>query len=732
MRNTTTDPLRRRRGLFSVLVTLSLSVAVAACGGGGGDAGDVEPPSPAPGGTGTGAGGIPIFWAIYEWNVDAGAALAVRQTDDGGFVSAGYQIAGFNFGTPPDFFIQKTNDLGVRQWSRRVPWAGGGIAYDVRPTADGGYIVAGAGGTSSASTVVLMKLDANGNIAVGWPRTYGEPLAGQESAATVLPINGGTDGYLVAGSADAGPLYVLRLGAAGDVLWEKFDYGEFCGGGGRGMSAAITLTADVNYVIAGTTGCSQWAGFLLKIAAANGNELWRRMIDDANVTAYTGLTAVVETADQSLVAAGLTGSDCGPGVSGTCDALVVKTDAAGNELWRRRYGGAAKDGANGVAVAGDGSYLVAGFSHSYGGAIQDPALSFLWMDAMLLKITPDGATVWQKIKGLRPRGADGANAIIATADGGFAIGGSSGGDVMLAKFDANGTTVYLGDSYDLTINVPATQGAIDFNNAVDVAGTGAYGLILPREVGGALLDRLIAASGGAAPSTFCSSGTYAFSPAVPATLVAGGSYAVTFTDCVFGPSGSEQLRINGGATLLVDAVSGAPASGTYEMQMTANSLALTVATVGTTTVQEFAGGLQIARTATGGNFVETVSSPTGVTLAVTETSGGNPVRAATYGPFTIGYTVPTTGSYSVGVAGNQVTAAAGGNTFAISVLQPILLASSGAQPASGKYRLTAQDNSRLTATITSGTGDSTVALAVDTDSDGSDDGTLSVPWDFVY
>jgi hypothetical protein len=717
---------------LSVLVTLFLAVAVAACGGGGADGGDVEPPPPAPGGTGTGAGGAAIFWTIYEWNVDAGAALAVRQTDDGGYVSAGYQLNGFNFSLPPDFFVQKVNALGARQWSRRIPWPGGGTAHDVRPTGDGGYIVAGTGGTDAASTVVLFKLDANGNVAAGWPKTYEPPPEGREDAAAVLPINGGNDGYLVAGSAEAGPLYVLRLNAAGDKLWEKFDYGEFCGGGGRGSSTAMTPTADGNYVIAGRTGCSQWAGFLLKIAAANGNELWRRIIDDTNVTAYTGLTALVETSDQSLVAVGLTGSDCGGTVSGTCDALVVKTDASGNEAWRRRYGGAGKDGANGVAVARDGSYLVAGFSHSYGGAIQDPTQPYLWMDAMLLKIAPDGTTVWQKIKGLRPRGADVANAIIATADGGFAVGGSSGGDVMLAKFDANGETVNLGATYDLTITVPATQGAIDFNNAVDVAGTGAYGLILPREVGGALLDRLIAASSGAAPSTFCSSGTYAFDPAVPATLTAGGSYQVTFTDCVFGAPGGEQLRIGGSTTLLVDAVSGTPASGTYEMQMTANSLALTVATVGTTTVQEFAGGLRIARTATGGDFVETVSSPTGVTLAVTETSGGNPVRAATYGPFSIGYTVPTTGSYSVGAAGNQATAAASGNTFTIVVLQSIMLASSRAQPASGNYRLTAQDNSRLTATITGGAGDSTVALAVDTDSDGTDDGTLSVPWDFVY
>jgi hypothetical protein len=731
MKTWTDVPVRRGTGLVRALAALFTAAAMVACGGGGGGGGDVEPPPPPPGGTGTGAGGVPIFWTIYEWNVDAGSALTVRQTADGGFVAAGFQYTGFNFAQPPDFFIQKTSNLGVRQWSRRIPWTGGGFAYDVRQTADGGYIVVGSGGSGSGMTIVLLKLNADGSTAGGWPKTYDQ--AGGESAAAVLPINGGSDGYLLAGSSDAGPLYVLRVDAAGTVMWQKLNYTEFCGGGGRGSSAAMTRTADGNYVIAGKTGCFQWAGFLLKIDAANGNEIWRRLFDDANATAYTDLVAVVETADQSLVAAGQSGSDCGPVLSGTCDALVIKTDSAGNETWRRRYGGAAKDGAYGVALAADGSYLVAGYSHSYGGAIQDPMQSYLWMDAMLVKIAPDGTTVWHKIKGQRPRSADDARAIVATADGGFAIGGQSGGDVMLAKFDANGDTVNLGALYDLTLTVPATQGVVNFGNAVDVASTGAYGLILPREVGGALLDRLIAASGGAQPSTFCTGGgTYAFNPAVPATLVAGGSYALTFTDCVIGPAGGEQLRVNGGATLLVDSVTGAPASGNYTAQMTASNLALSIATVGTTSVQDFAGGLRVARTATGGNFAEIVSAPAAVTLAVSE-SGGTSTRAATYGPFSIRYTVPTSGAYSVGAAGDLVTAASGGNTFEISVLQPMVLASSDAQPSSGSYRLRAQDNSRVTVTISAGTGgESSAALAIDTNGDGTDDGTLSVPWDFVF
>jgi hypothetical protein len=717
-------------GFARPLMMLIAAFSIAACGGGGGGGDNVEPPPPPPGGSGTGADGVPTFWRISDWNVASGAAYSLRQTDDGGFVAAGFEATGFS-GAPPDLYVLKSDNHGVAQWSKRIPSTGGGIAYDVRQTADG-YVVAGTGNTTGVSTVMLVKLDSAGNVAAGWPKTSYGP-AGAKGAFALQAINDGKDGYLVVGAAEAGPLYVLRVDGAGTQLWEKFNYAEFCGGGGRGEGRSITSTYDGNFVIAGRTGCSQFAGFLLKINGTNGNEMWRSMFDDANVALYTELTAVVETGDHSLVAVGATGSDCGPNVTGTCDALVIKADSAGNELWRRLYGGAAKDGASGVALAADGSYLVAGYSYSYGGAIQDPSMSFLWSDAMLLKITPNGATTWQKIKGLRPRGADVANTIATTTDGGFAIGGSSGGDPMIAKFDKNGDTVNLGASYDLTINVPTTQGTITFNNAVEVAGVGALGLIVPHQVGGALLDRLIAASGNSLPSDFCTGGgTYTFTPGT-ITFAVNASYAITFANCVIGPAGGEQNRINGGATLSIDAVTGTPASGgTYTLQMTVSSLSLVIDEPATSLAQNYSGGLRIARNASPTSVADTLSSPTSVTLGVTESSSGVTTRSVAYGAMNVHTTVPASGAFSVGQPGDILTANSGGNTFTVTVLQPIVLAAPSAQPNGGSYKVTAGDNSRLTAIITSGATESTAALAVDTNGDGTDDGTLSVSWDFIY
>jgi hypothetical protein len=219
---------------------------------------------------------------------------------------------------------------------------------------------------------------------------------------------------------------------------------------------------------------------------------------------------------------------------------------------------------------------------------------------------------------------------------------------------------------------------------------------------------------------------------VPATLVAGVSYTLTFTNCMAGSS-ADAIRINGSGVLTVDSVSGVPSSGTYALQMTATSIALTVDEPGTTPLlsQNFVGGLRIARTATGGNFAETATAPLGVTLNVAESSGSTVLRTAAYGPFSVRYTISTSGDVSIGQAGDSATVTSGSNSFTIGVVTAISVPASG-QPPAGVYRVTAQDNSRLTATLSISGTDSSAALAIDTNGDGTDDGTIAVPWDFIY
>jgi len=195
---------------------------------------DHAPPPPAPGGTGTGADGVPIFWRVFGYNVAYGRSHAVSATADGGFVAAGFQSVDSG---PNDLHVVKTDGAGAVQWERRIPVA----------------------------RAVMLRLDADGNPLGGWPKVFGD--AGT-AAFGMLAVNGGADGYLLTGVSGPDP-YVLRVGATGELLWANTGYAPFCPGGGA-IGAAITATSDGGYVIAGRTGCFDWAGFLLKIEPAGG------------------------------------------------------------------------------------------------------------------------------------------------------------------------------------------------------------------------------------------------------------------------------------------------------------------------------------------------------------------------------------------------------------------------------------------------------------------------------
>ena len=75
-----------------------------------------------------------------------------------------------------------------------------------------------------------------------------------------------------------------------------------------------------------------------------------------------------------------------------------------------------------------------------------------------------------------------------------------------------------------------------------------------------------------------------------------------------------------------------------------------------------------------------------------------------------------------------MTTGSASGALTVTVPQPVQAASLGNAPNSGSFQITAQDNSSLTGTVTSGG----VTLAIDTNADGTVDGTIATTWDFLY
>jgi gliding motility-associated-like protein len=113
------------------------------------------------------------------------------------------------------------------------------------------------------------------------------------------------------------------------------------------------------------------------------------------------------------------------------DAWVVKYSSAGAVEWKKSYGGSMEDGAKSIINTTDGGYLFVGYTHSNDGDILADGNNSLYnSDVWVVKINNAGVIQWQKTFG--GAAPDQANALSATADGGFVFAGvtqSTDGDV---------------------------------------------------------------------------------------------------------------------------------------------------------------------------------------------------------------------------------------------------------------------------------------------------------------
>ena len=114
------------------------------------------------------------------------------------------------------------------------------------------------------------------------------------------------------------------------------------------------------------------------------------------------------------------------GNHGSHDYWVVKLDAAGNILWQKALGGTGTDVAQAITASADGGYVVAGYTGSTNGDVTGNHGS---SDYWVVKLDAAGNILWQKALG--GTGIDQAYAITASADGGYVVGytQSNDGDV---------------------------------------------------------------------------------------------------------------------------------------------------------------------------------------------------------------------------------------------------------------------------------------------------------------
>jgi TolB-like protein len=323
-----------------------------------------------------------------------------------------------------DFFLVKTDANGNVQWAKTYGQTNWDRAHFVQQTPDGGYIVGGriSPVTAAIDDVLLIKTDANGNII--WAKTYGG--SNDEDVFSFQQTSDG--GYIVVGhtnSFGAGnfDFFLTKTDANGNLQWAK-TYG-----GTSGEEAySVQQTSDGGYIVAGATS-SFGAGsfdFLLIKTDANGNIIWAKTYGG---TSGDKAYSVQQTSDGGYIVAGATSSFGAGGL----DFLLIKTDANGNIIWAKTYGGSNDEDVFSFQQTSDGGYIVVGHTNSFG------AGNF---DIFLIKTDANGNLQWAKTYG--GTSYDYAYSVQQTSDGGYIVAGATSSfgagsfDFLLIKTDANG------------------------------------------------------------------------------------------------------------------------------------------------------------------------------------------------------------------------------------------------------------------------------------------------------
>jgi hypothetical protein len=193
-----------------------------------------------------------------------------------------------------------------------------------------------------------------------------------------------------------------------------------------GVGNCVIETSDSCYVIVGskedTLGNSD-----LRLIKVNGlgDSLWSKTLGESG---YDIGNSVRQTPDDGFIILGST-SSYGTGKE---DIWLIKTDANGNTLWTKTFGGDSSDVGNSIQFTNDGGYIIVGTTTSYGAGGED---------AWLIKTDSNGIVEWTKTFGDT---ADDQGYCIqkTTTDAGYVIGGGSEsyGGIWLIKTDHNGDT----------------------------------------------------------------------------------------------------------------------------------------------------------------------------------------------------------------------------------------------------------------------------------------------------
>lgn len=337
---------------------------------------------------------------VWEYTFDAGGseltdiAYSIRQTTDGGYVVAG-ETTNLSLGCI-DLAVLKLNSAGELQWTRVYGGDNFDGARSIVETSDSGFFVAGY--TDSYSTGLydywLLKLDEDGTMTSpeAMAVTYGYESRNETAYAARQCFSGGApDGYVVAGTVE---------------------YERDAGGYPEPVSEALVQKVNIDFT-------EVWS-----------NQFGAENADETGFNADNSVNTIEQTSDDGYILTGWT-DYTGLGVS---DLWVVKLTSGGEKEWEKSYDAGYTDRGYSIKQVSGGGYIAAGSRYNYEAGDYD-----FW----ILKLDGEGELQWDMTYNGNDGSEDEIRSICQTQDGGYVFTGNTqsftGEDyVIIMKLDSSG------------------------------------------------------------------------------------------------------------------------------------------------------------------------------------------------------------------------------------------------------------------------------------------------------
>lgn len=267
-----------------------------------------------------------VLTAQSTWQTAGGGtqhevAGAVEITSDGGYIGVGTRMDTIT--GDHSIWLAKSNIEGVL-WERQLETLGNDSGHCVRPTADGGFVIAGTTSVQGAANALLL-VKTNSSGVVTWAKTFAGSLTTGPFASVRQTVDGG---YILTGFRDNGPGFVrggvlVRTDPSGNLLWSKVYSDTAMGAAARTVFHDVRVLAD-GFIVVGTDrmASTTFERNLLVRTDVNGAVVWSKAYGANGIGHEKGAVEALAN-DGFAFTSGYTNG----AVTGTCVTITDSTGA---------------------------------------------------------------------------------------------------------------------------------------------------------------------------------------------------------------------------------------------------------------------------------------------------------------------------------------------------------------------------------------------------------------------